>query len=196
MSECPVCVTVTYDCNWDCPYCIADTHATGHVDFSDAIKFVESLEPNSYAVISGGEPGLLTDNQLLDVISILRKKNCKIKINTNGEIFKYPEVVAAVDSVWYHCSVNMDIDDYVNKNFLEKTRFIVIVTDNNIKNLDGFLSKHDDIRIGIIPARKGRMNRKGETLSIHNRMKLINKYKDRMSEYNLKLAITFGGVLD
>ena len=184
------CVSVTYKCNWNCPYCSRDTHnkCTTH---EEVVDYIDRVPDGSHVSLSGGEPGLLSTSELLGFISTLKSKKCNVDINTNGEIFKHPEVVEATDSIYYHCTVNMDLEDTVNKQYPDKTTYVVVVTDNNIQNLEPFILKHADINFVIHPATKGLFNSGvGETLSIKNILKLSIKYKD-ISDNQLMVLLDF-----
>lgn len=175
-------ISVTYKCNWNCPYCSRDTH-NQETNFENAIKATHKVDNNSDVTITGGEPGLLTTDELLEIIKILKNKNCYVDINSNGEIFKHQKVINVIDSIYYHCSMNMELDDIINKDYKDKTFYVVVVTDNNIDNLEPFLEKHNDIDFIIHPAKEVPINGKiGESLSKKNILKLAIKYKNNIPE--------------
>jgi len=145
------CLTVTNKCNWNCEYCISDTHNNNRI-YEDALDLVKTIPDNSNVAISGGEPGLLTQEQLMKIILLLKDKNSIISIKSNGQIFKHKEVLKEIDSIQYHCSENLDINDIVIKDYKDLTKFLVVITDNNIHNLRNFLEYHNDIEIEIIPS--------------------------------------------
>jgi len=145
------CLVVTNKCNWNCEYCISDTHNNSRI-FEDALNSIKNIPEYSDVAISGGEPGLLTQEQLIEVITLLKNKNATITIKSNGQIFKHKEVLKKIDSIEYHCSENLDINDTVIKDYKDLTNFLVVITDNNICNLRNFLEYHNDIEIEIIPS--------------------------------------------
>jgi organic radical activating enzyme len=145
------CLRVTNKCNWKCDYCISDTHNDSR-EYETAIELIQTIPENSDVALSGGEPGLLSTDQLLKIINLLKIKNCKISIKSNGQIFKHPDVLDRIDFVTYHCSENLDLDDYIFKLY-RNTEYLVVVTDDNIHKLQNFLNKHNDIDIQIIPSK-------------------------------------------
>lgn len=177
------CLIVTYNCNWNCPYCITDTHNNkrSYVEVLDAI---DTMECGHHVNLSGGEPGLLSTEELMCIINKLKSKGCTVSVDSNGEIFNHPEVVGELYEICYHCSVNMDIDDYVNKEHREKVNYLVVVTDDNIHNLKPFLNKHNDIQICIVPARSS-----GVTLSRSNAIKIVREYRDTLTENEITVLL-------
>lgn len=186
------CIPVTYRCNWDCPYCITNTHKMNDRVFEYALEAARNIEKDSAVSLSGGEPGILKESQLHQIIDILHERNCKVQINSNGTIFKYPSIINKINSIYYHCSINLDIDDIIIKDYKWKTIFMVVVTDKNIKNLKTFIKKHSDIYISLIPAKKVPVkNSIGEFLSKSNNIRIYNEYKDYLTEENKKILLNF-----
>ena len=72
------CIMVTYDCNWDCSFCITDTHSKPKVKREDLKKKINDVVPNSEVSLSGGEPGLLPKKDMEWCIEILKEKNVKL----------------------------------------------------------------------------------------------------------------------
>jgi organic radical activating enzyme len=164
-------IPVTYECNWSCSYCIADTHEHER-SFEEALKIAESIEANQKVSLSGGEPGLLTTEQLLQIVDLLKEKGCRVSILSNGTIFNHPEVVSKVDKITYHCSADMSLDDVVNREYPEKTEYLVVVADDNMDNLEPFLDKHSDLDILVYGAKRA--------LSRANAVKIAVQCKDKM----------------
>jgi len=182
-------IPVTYECNWDCPYCITDTHSKERT-FDEALLIAQEIPNWSKVTLSGGEPGLLETNQLLEIIGILRDKGCSVSISSNGEIFKHPSVMDEISHVSYHCSTNMELTDVVNREYPTKTVYKVVATDNNIANLKPFLDKHSDLSIYVYAAEKVRVKgRVGESLSTKNALMIAVKHKDRLPDNNLKYLL-------
>ena len=186
------CVFTTFECNWNCPYCYCDTHSKSRT-FEDVMNQLLVIEDGSTVTLTGGEPGLLTTEQLMTIIKHLRDKGCHVDVNTNGEIFKHEEVIGEVDDILYHCSINMDIDDVINRDYMDRVDYLVVVTDNNIHNLQPFLEKHDEIDFKIIPARRAGGIKGGDCLSKKNILTLVKKYRDRLTQENLSLMLDFCG---
>lgn len=176
---------VTYDCNWDCPFCITDTHTKSRVTLENLISKISAVEDRSIVSISGGEPGTLSENTLRYIISTLRDKNCSININTNGLFFKkYPEYVSQIDGFFYHCTENLDPDkgivlyDSIDYN---KTEFMMVLTDNNYHNLEWFINNYDILFTLVAADRTTVKGQPGDSLSVINGMKICSKYKDRIN---------------
>lgn len=184
------CITVTHECNWNCPYCITDTHNKKR-EFEVALEHAHNMECGQKVSLSGGEPGLLKTKQLLEIVRILKSKECNVQVVSNGMIFNHPEVMTEVDGVWYHCSMNMDLNDVVNRNYPDKTQYMVTVTDNNMGNLDSFLNKNSDLHITLVTAEAVPVNGHiGESLSKTNALRIAVKYKDRIPKESLKYLLS------
>ena len=98
-----ICFSVIDRCNWDCDYCIAGTQRRYNKDKPIITKTIfngmlEDLEETSYKlvnnpksvgsdnnslVLSGGEPGLLSTEEILQVIHRIHP-NVELTVNTNG----------------------------------------------------------------------------------------------------------------
>ena len=98
-----ICFSVIDRCNWDCDYCIAGTQRRYNKDKPIITKTIfngmlEDLEETSYKlvnnpksvgsdnnslVLSGGEPGLLSREEILQVIHRIHP-NVELTVNTNG----------------------------------------------------------------------------------------------------------------
>lgn len=98
-----ICFSVIDRCNWDCDYCIAGTQRRYNKNkpaFTEEKfkKMLKDLEETSYKlatnpksvgsddksfVLSGGEPGLLSTEEILQVIHRIHP-NIELTVNTNG----------------------------------------------------------------------------------------------------------------
>jgi organic radical activating enzyme len=185
-------IITTYHCNWTCSYCIREGDGKCR-PIEDVFEAAHKIPKGATVSLSGGEPGTLPEESLMELMTILTDKGCKVDICSNGQIFKYPAVVGMANSVWYHCSMDMEIDDVVIKTGDPKVEYMVVVTDNNFHNLTPFIEKHGDIQINIVPAIKGEhLKSSGNTLSFGNAIKILRLYRDRVSEENLELLLSFG----
>lgn len=184
-------VAITRECNWYCSYCLNDTHNCER-SYEEALIHLNRLDNGTNVNLTGGEPGLMTTEELMVMVNILKDKGCFISINTNGEIFNHPEVVAAVDNIFYHCSMDMDIDDKVNKEHTDITDYMVVVTDDNIHNLKPFIEKHSDIAIEIYPAKKSFVNgAAGANLSRKNSLGIIRDFRNYLTKHNIKILFEY-----
>lgn len=98
-----ICFSVIDRCNWDCDYCIAGTQRRYNKDkpaltkekFQKMLKDIEetsyklATDPKSVGsdnkslVLSGGEPGLLSTEEIIQVIHRIHP-NVELTVNTNG----------------------------------------------------------------------------------------------------------------
>ena len=98
-----ICFSVIDRCNWDCDYCIAGTQrrynknkpALTEEKFKKMLKDLEETSyklannpksvglDNNSLVLSGGEPGLLSTEEILQVIHRIHP-NVELSVNTNG----------------------------------------------------------------------------------------------------------------
>lgn len=85
-------------CNLHCPFC--DTDHTGSTEMSaDEIARAAAETPATHVVITGGEPTLQLNADLLKKLRAIGKY---IQIETNGTIDVAPEVLDLID--WVTCS--------------------------------------------------------------------------------------------
>lgn len=98
-----ICFSVIDRCNWDCDYCIAGTQrrynknkpALTEEKFKKMLKDLEETSyklannpksvgsDNNSLVLSGGEPGLLSTEEIIQVIQRIHP-NVELTVNTNG----------------------------------------------------------------------------------------------------------------
>lgn len=169
-------INVTERCNWDCPYCIVKTHTSPKRSFESVIKDISDLPYGCDVTLSGGEPGLLTEEQM-DTVFLLLKENDSIPVDicSNGLFLeKHSKHLDKVKTVYYHCvtSLNDDIKMYD----FENTEYLIVVTKEELHLLDGFLDRYPDIRFNMKPAEKY-----GE-LSKRQMLELYKHYRHRMTQ--------------
>jgi organic radical activating enzyme len=174
------CITVTFDCNWNCDYCVINTHNAHIADMSN-INDIDKIKNGSHVNISGGEPGLVSEELLLEIIKKLREKSCFIQINSNGTIFRMPKVVEKVDHVFYHCTKDFDINDKINRDFKHITSYMAVVSNKNWEKVDAFLEKNEDLKLILFAAR--------DHLKKSIGIKLYQKYKDVFPLYRIQHLI-------
>ena len=126
-----LCVTINTSCNWDCNYCISETNLHSNADkkkrsqeelYIKAYNILNTIDPSEYDTItlSGGEPGLLPEAKLLELLRIGYSRGFNIDINSNGQVLKYiiPAIMDYVnqpfelvsDEVWYKLELIKMID--------------------------------------------------------------------------------------
>lgn len=168
----------TFKCNWDCDYCIMDTHNQNEPQ--NIIENAKSINNNSFVSISGGEPGLGKKNIVEEVFAILINKNCTIHLNTNGVFLeKFPHLLKHVNSITYHCSEYLDDPNFKRYPHLEQLSYEITVTDDMMEKLDNFFEKNSDLQFLVFSADK-KYNKYGKVnkhLSKANIIKIYKKYK-------------------
>lgn len=176
-------LVVTWVCNWDCEYCCVDTHNRGKLMMEEVKDKIKKIDYGCNVTISGGEPGALKRKDIDYILGELDKKNCTPSINTNGTFLrKYPDLINKFDDILYHCSENIDInDELIEGDF----NYLLIVTDNNIQNLDAFLEKHKLKKFNLVAA----TNPEGIdkcVLSTKNKYNMLKKHHKQMTEESIK----------
>ena len=179
-----ICLVVTNKCNWFCEYCSMDTHNRS-ISFEEVIKIANNLPNNQNVCLTGGEPGLLSELEMDTLIEILKNKNTNIEITTNGMFFKlHSKHMNNVNHVLYHCTENMDKEMFFPDNIdLSKVEFMIVVTDNNMKNLKSFLEKYKEIEFRLYKGDEHIVNGvRSSSLSIKNAIKIFKEFKDIISK--------------
>ena len=174
-------VELTHECNWHCPYCAIDVHNLPVLTHIDIVAKLNKIPSKSVVTLSGGEPGLISRDELDYVIMHLREKNCKLNLNTNGTfIAKYPSLLSQFEEIVYHCSEDLD-PEKINKVNHCNVRYMIIVNDSNVYKLDAFLDMNRHIQFDIVQAT---YNNKGDgvELSNVNRNMILRKYAKRMTK--------------
>ena len=177
------CLKVTYKCNWDCSYCCSDTHSQPTLSFDTIKKNLETIKPNSEVSLSGGEPGFAKRDVIEYVFDELKKKNCRIIIDTNGAFFtRYPEFCPDVYSFFYHFSEDLDINDEPHiPDPSYRVEYVLVITDKTMHRLGPFLDKYPDILFTVRGADPAEVKGKpGDSLSTKNGIAVIRQFKDRI----------------
>ena len=186
------CIMATYKCNWDCPYCITNTHSQKEVTREMLIEKLNEIQPNSEVSISGGEPGLLTKESIDLIFNDLIEKNCKIKVNTNGLFFKkYQEYDSKIYSYLYHFSDNLNLNEDcfipdIDKN---KITFMLVITNENCARLGDFLEKYNQIKFSLFAAVKNNLEDDRYILSKRNAFDIFKKYKHTINGDSYKTLL-------
>ena len=167
-------LAVTYECNWNCPYCLVDTHLRNPKNIKDVLEEIESFKPNSSVTLSGGEPGMLSEKDLSIIIKKLKSKNIIIDLLTNGLFLKrHKKFLKYIDEILYHSiekvSDRKDIEIYDSKNII----YVMVITNKDLEKMDDILYYFDkyNIKFLISPNIKPQ-----ERINISKFLKLINDY--------------------
>lgn len=184
-------IALTFNCNWNCEYCaINNAHDRKTVSHEDILKKIYKIDPLSNVILSGGEPGLIEENKIRLYISELKKKNCTLYLETNGLfIVKYRPLLNEFKEILYHCSINLDPDiEIIDLKEFDHIRYLIILTDNNVKSLDRFVDKYRHLKFDMIEATYP-YEITGPTLSKENKHHIMVKYCNKMTKQSLKRFI-------
>lgn len=174
------CISVTYKCNWSCDYCCVDTHSRADPTDEQVMKNAELIEPGAHVSLSGGEPGLMSEQLLVKLLDLLESKNCVIGVNTNGMFFKnFPQYLHRINDFRYHCSPDLRNKVWLPPEYkLLNIKFVIVVTDESYSRFEEFITKNSKIKFTVYFADKSIVNGNwGTTLSPKNRIDLYMKYK-------------------
>jgi len=182
-------LVVTWTCNWHCEYCCVDTHNRPKMSMEDVVIKLEKVIPGYNVTLSGGEVGSMKREDIEFILDELEKKNCRPSINTNGLFIKrYRDLLPRFDTILYHCSENLDIDDEIIIDTDLNLEYLLIVTDNNYHKLDDFLKKYPDINFNLVGATNPEEIH-NVTLSKKLRNKMLTNYSNRMTVESKKRII-------
>ena len=179
------CVPITFECNWDCQYCIVDTHNKRSINDDEVLNSLQNIREYSNVTITGGEPGLVNNDQMSKIFDILIAKKSIINVTTNGLFLKrYNRYYHLIDSYIYHCSENLiDIDIVDDPD--HKVQYTVVIDDDNIQNLESFInfvtSKNIYVRLDAA------LNIGSKSfLSKKNIFKILKEYKQYIKPQHIK----------
>ena len=182
------CVTVTYTCNWDCSYCCTDTHSQPEPSMESILAKIDTIAPGSHTSLSGGEPGMLSDENMDIVLTALEAKQCLIGVNTNGLFFhNHKKHMHRIYDYVYHCSFDLRNRVYQPVNHEElDIDYVVVVTNEAYPRLKEFLIKNSHVKIIVYSADKYTVRGKpGEFLDHKHRIKLYQEHKHLMDTSRL-----------
>lgn len=183
-------LVIAYKCNWNCSYCAVDTHKQKELTKDEVISKIQKIEPKSNVTLSGGELGLCKKEYLLEIIQLLKEKECNLALNTNGLFIKrYPDLLKEFEYVLYHCSENLTEIEVLPDEFDSSyTQYMIVVDDNNFINLRSFLEKYSFIKFDIVPSTmpEGINN---TILSYKNRIKILTTFHKYMTDESKKYIL-------
>jgi organic radical activating enzyme len=175
-------LVVTWVCNWHCDYCCVDTHNRPKMSMEDVIIKLDKVIPGYNVTLSGGEVGSMKREDIEFILDELEKKGCRPSINTNGLFIKrYRDLLNRFDTILYHCSEDLNIDDEIIVDSELDLQYLLIVTDNNFHKLDAFLEKYPNIEFHLV----GATNPEGihnVTLNGKLKHKMLARHYQRMSK--------------
>ena len=177
-----LCLTITSSCNWDCKWCIAETNLSANREkkrkwdsnlMIKASNTLERIPVDKYnsITLTGGEPGLVHKDLLIDLLRKGYSKDLIIDINTNGTIFKWfndyvdayvwrnPAMdanwIEAIDTIDWHVApdLSFDLDHFkiynrtINQMMIQyaraniKLRPLFIISTNEVNQIESFVTK-------------------------------------------------------
>jgi len=169
---------VTYECNWNCPFCAVDTHNKNKLDMSkvkDKLEYIKNNYKNYNITLSGGELGMMEERNLIYILDYLKPISKSISLNTNGLLLdRYPDIASKFDYILYHCSEDLTntVEEFNHPNI----DYMIVVDDINFKNFEYFMNQNSHLPINVVAATKadGGLD---STLSSINRIKLLTSFK-------------------
>jgi len=174
-------LVVTWICNWHCDYCCVDTHNRPTLTMDEVKTKLDKVIPGYNVTLSGGEVGSMKRKDIEFILDELEKKNCRPSINTNGLFIKrYRNLLHRFDTILYHCSENLDLDEEIIIDPELNLQYLLIVTDTNFEKLEAFINKYPDIEFHLVAATMpGGIN--GVTLSSRLKHAMLTRFHNRMS---------------
>jgi len=150
------CIGLHSFCNWDCKYCIAKNNDF-EVNETEILKEIEPIKHKLKDVfISGGEPGILSDdfwNKLFHMTDY------KLAICTNGTFIKknyHIKYQKYIREIFIHCVPELDkeieplILDIINNKQSYMITPTIVIHNNNSHLIHDFLTKYSDIRFVLL----------------------------------------------
>ena len=175
---------LTHLCNWNCPYCAIDVHSLPPISEEQARKKIETIQNGRPVTLSGGEPGMLSEETVSWILDRLDDKGCDIFLNTNGLfIRRYRKYLKRFKQIIYHCSEDLLPGDAIEKVDEVDTRYMLVVNDGNIARLKDCLDEHKGIKFDIVQATYD--NRTGVGLSPENRNRLVVEFGKSMTRESI-----------
>lgn len=175
-------LVVTWVCQWHCDYCCVDTHNRPTLTMDEVKAKLDKVIPGYNVTLSGGEVGTMKRADIEYILDELEKKGCRPSINTNGLFIKrYRDLLPRFDTILYHCSEDLNIDDEIIIDPELNLQYLLIVTDNNYHRLEAFLNKYPDIQFSLVAATNPE-GIKGVTLSAKLKHAMLAKHHSRMTE--------------
>lgn len=177
-----LCLTITSSCNWDCKWCIAETNLSASpekkrkwdsnlmIKASNTLERIPADKYNSIT-LTGGEPGLVPKDLLINLLRKGYSNDLTIDINTNGTIFKWfndyvdayvwrnPAMdanwIEAIDTIDWHVAPDLtfDLDHFkiynrtINQMMIQyaraniKLRPLFIISTNEVNQIESFVTK-------------------------------------------------------
>jgi organic radical activating enzyme len=142
---------------------------------------LDKVIPGYNVTLSGGEVGSMKRADIEYILDELDKKGCRPSINTNGLFIKrYRDLLPRFDTILYHCSENLELDDEIIIDPELNLQYLLIVTDTNFDKLEAFINKYPDIEFHLVAATMPE-GINGVTLSTKLKHAMLARFHARMS---------------
>jgi len=179
-------LSVTFKCNWNCDYCISNTHSQSEKVLESVLDEIRNLPDDVKSVtISGGEPGMLSKDNLGTIISMLKERDLRIDLMTNGLFFKnHPEFLQDLDEIFYHVvedlSSKKDFKLYANIMNKDNRYYVLVAINESLKNIQYYIDNYPEIKFLILGDYRG-----SNMIKIKEFLKFISYNKDRINKRTL-----------
>ena len=179
------CLLITFKCDWDCSYCIVDTHNQHEPTYYEIFDMIDNIKDGSIVSIAGGEPGMAKRELIVEILDRLEKKNCSIQMDTNGLFIKrYPDLVERISYFFYHCSDTLNIFDIYRPDIKTDIDYVIVADDTNFKFIKNFLEYNKDLNIHVHRARLPRKDHR-TNLSTKNALILYQEIKHLINKESI-----------
>jgi len=177
-------INLTNKCNWNCSYCISDTHNAKDRPLKVILNEMSKVKKGSTFSLCGGEPGMLSEKDMDKIFEKAKEMELlPLDVLTNGLFLKkHCKHLKDVDTVHYHCVESLK-DDVIVYEVPENVTldYTVVITGNEYKLLDKFIEKHKHIfnennKVSLIPAIIY------EEMKKIDYIKVMSKYKNILSD--------------
>jgi len=170
---------ITFKCNWYCDYCIVKTHDQNPKPLKEVLREIEEIPSSVESVtIGGGEPGILSEDDITLIINKLLERGFTIDLLTNGLFLeKYPHLMENIGETFYHCIEDIS-DPKSFKRYDYKELYYVVVLDKPEKEnyILEILDDNEDIEFLILFN-----TRPGDVSGIKSFNRLIHRVKDKIN---------------
>ena len=174
-------LVVTWVCNWHCDYCCVDTHNRPKLTMDEVKAKLDKVIPGYNVTLSGGEVGSMKRSDIEYILDELEKKGCRPSINTNGLFIKrYRDLLPRFDTILYHCSENLDLEEEIIIDPELNLQYLLIVTDTNFDKLEAFINRYPDIEFHLVAATMPE-GINGVTLSSKLKHAMLTRFHKRMT---------------
>jgi len=189
-------IEITNKCNLDCAMCPRKSFglAYEHMDFNILKQVAKKIPPFSEVILTGwGEP--LLHSNIHEVISLFKKKDCFVRLTTNGTLLSNEMVEKLINDGLDSISVSIDSFETLDSNDLRHKSSIIKDAKDTIKDFIAIRADKKKPFIIIQPTlHKGKENelldliREGKRLGVDkiNIVRLDTKFNKNLKSLTAK----------